>query len=99
MKKIQVNVQTGETFEIDLTPEEIEELTLQAQKNAEQQEQLKIKEAREALLKQLSDIDAKTVRPLRAILAAQAQNVQPNIEDISYLANLNEQAAIIRSKL
>lgn len=54
---------------------------------------------RAATIAQLSTIDAKSVRPLRAILEAQAAGLAPNAADVDMLADLNAQAAELRAAL
>jgi soluble lytic murein transglycosylase-like protein len=45
----------------------------------------------------LAALDASTVRPLRAVLAAQAGSMEPDPADLARLAELEEQAATLRA--
>lgn len=48
---------------------------------------------------QLAVIDARSVRPLRAIMAAQAAGHAPEPADMAFLADLDTQAATLRAAL
>lgn len=48
---------------------------------------------------QLDQIDARSVRPLRAILEAQIAGIAPETADVAMLADLNAQAAALRAAL
>ncbi|CCG42195.1 phage tail protein [Magnetospirillum molischianum] len=51
------------------------------------------------LLAALDAIDAATVRPLRAVLAAQAAGTAPAVDDVARLTELDSQAAALRLRL
>lgn len=51
------------------------------------------------IMAQLDAIDAKSVRPLRAILAAQASGMPPDPADISFLSQLKDQADALRKTI
>ncbi|BAE53078.1 hypothetical protein amb4274 [Paramagnetospirillum magneticum AMB-1] len=55
--------------------------------------------ANDMILAELGAIDAKSIRPLRAILAAQAAGVAPDPTDVAYLAGLKSRADALRSSL
>jgi hypothetical protein len=52
-----------------------------------------------SLLARLAEIDAKSVRPLRAILDAQAAGNAPHPLDVAALAALETESAELRSQL
>lgn len=51
------------------------------------------------ILAQLAEIDTKTVRPLRAILAVQAAGLTPSEADIQRVAEYDAAASALRSQL
>lgn len=52
-----------------------------------------------AIRARLAEIDARSVRPLRAILDAQAAGLTPSQADVGYLAELKAQADALRAQL
>lgn len=52
-----------------------------------------------AIRARLAEIDARSVRPLRAILDAQAAGLPPDPADVVALANLRSQADTLRASL
>ena len=53
----------------------------------------------DAIKAELAAIDDKSIRTLRAVLAAQASGMTPDAADIAYLANLKAQSDALRAKL
>lgn len=53
----------------------------------------------EVVYAQLAGIDRRTVRPLRAVLTAQANGQSPSAEDTAMLAQLDAKAAALRAQL
>lgn len=54
---------------------------------------------RARILSALADLDAASVRPLRAILAAQASGGTPDAEDVARISDLAAQAQALRVEL
>ncbi|EME71380.1 hypothetical protein H261_03188 [Paramagnetospirillum caucaseum] len=81
------------------TPEEDAEFDALAVAAAQRATEIAAAEALAAILAQLAEIDAKSVRPLRAILDTQAAGQTPDPDDVTYLAALKAQADTLRAQL
>jgi hypothetical protein len=93
--KIIADLATGETVAADLS--DLERADLQARRDAAPSTQKA--QANALVVEQLSAIDAKSVRPLRAVLAAQSAGQAPAPADLARLDDLKAQADALRAAL
>ena len=87
MKKIEINIQTGEKTEVDLTPEEI------AENEAKALAQIPIARRAE-ILTRLKEIDVESVRGLRAKSVGKGKP-----QDDTKLTDLDSEADALRLEL
>ncbi len=89
------DLETGEILVLALTEEEKAEVARRQTDAAK----ASLDEAKAAIRTRLASIDARSVRPLRAILEAQTAGLTPDPADVAALAELKVQADALRAGL